>query len=359
MSFIKQQGFVTGNAGGGGNATVPGDAPVQPPQAYVNMIPQLIRLSGLDAPEVIAYVPFTAMGITRFDATDPILAPLLYHSDINELNLCDNAIPTEDVDALLSKVLSYGNFYSVFLNGGTNGIPTGGWLSPDLLTLVESNVSGSLAINVPGGSFIIDPNSNLLTAENCATNVEEIDTLLEALANSTRTFTGFTMVLSGPDMAVPTLGEAWVAGHAEIEIPVGYVTGELASITFGGGVLFKVILDDSIDMIDSFQSGQDVTIGIMDSPSVGDIAAKVVTVYSDPLVGTMSVAGAIITIQTSFANGEYLLLSDETGTATLLNAGSHFVKSPLVTAILNAHGGQITVMEYVDRISGAKEAVTY
>lgn len=113
--------------GGGGNATVPNDAPIQPAQAFVDAFGGEIS-SGLFA-KAGRYI-FSNSGIESLNA-DEIFAAFLNGEVIDDLIvlLDGNALDTQSIDGVLS-VLGAGQAANggapgyLDLSGGTNAAPS-------------------------------------------------------------------------------------------------------------------------------------------------------------------------------------------------------------------------------------------
>lgn len=128
-------------SGGGGNATVPEDAPIQPPQAFVDVFSD---------PEVFSDAnsnglwDFSNHGITYIRDTDAFLYPLAalanYSYGSARFNFSENALPVENVDAILAKLGSIGFSNGVLnLSGGTNAEPTLDVPSSEAMFTLDAN----------------------------------------------------------------------------------------------------------------------------------------------------------------------------------------------------------------------------
>jgi hypothetical protein len=104
------------------NATVPNDAPIQPPQAFVDNIAKFIG-GGVNPS-----VDISSQGITHLDGVTVMIG---WAQDVEsagahfDLNASVNAIPTSDVDSLLAQfILSGITTAALDVSGGTSGLPT-------------------------------------------------------------------------------------------------------------------------------------------------------------------------------------------------------------------------------------------
>lgn len=121
---------------GGGNATVPNDASVQPPQSFVDSyavyINSIIQSMGVG-------IDFTGLGITYISssfvaATIQIQAAI--PADIYAV-LANNALTSEVIDVILNDVDTTainGGFLDI--SGGTNAAPTGGAANANIISLL-------------------------------------------------------------------------------------------------------------------------------------------------------------------------------------------------------------------------------
>lgn len=121
-----------------GNATVPSDAPIQPPQAFVDNALALKSFDGLT---------LSNKGITYFSGT------LLYDGSIGYYPVADsfgsrdvlldgNALSAASVNSILAAAALYESDYApgdgaLDLSGGTNAAPTGQGLT-DKATLISA-----------------------------------------------------------------------------------------------------------------------------------------------------------------------------------------------------------------------------
>ncbi len=123
-------------ASSGGNATVPADAPIQPPQAFVDTVALLLttldfRFSGLD---------LNGKGITSLDGG--LLATWSVAREnsgaAHAIDLSFNAVPSAGINALLAALASADvGPGSVDLSGPQMGPPTGQGLT-DKATLIAN-----------------------------------------------------------------------------------------------------------------------------------------------------------------------------------------------------------------------------
>lgn len=131
------------------NALVPMDAPIQPPQAFVNCT----ILEVLLAIRATSTIDWSNREITFLDSSN---GGLLFqidkvYSSLNgvgvALNLSGNAIV--NVDDILAILASNGNMGGILnLSGGTTVDPTGGLANADLVTLGNNGWSGF--VNIAG-----------------------------------------------------------------------------------------------------------------------------------------------------------------------------------------------------------------
>lgn len=139
------------------NATVPNDAPIQPPQAFVDHIR---KFSG-----VLYEVDISNSSIThldRFMVGDFAVVVAAFSTNL-ELNASGNNLPLSDVDNLLAHLAS--NFDgSPFLVGSTldlSGVnmttPTDGVNNVDAQTLVNTTNQWVIYINVGGVKTLVTP----------------------------------------------------------------------------------------------------------------------------------------------------------------------------------------------------------
>lgn len=134
--------------GGGGNATVPEDAPIQPPQAFVDAAPKIAASSAGSQP-----LNLSGMGITRYNAQliddnayETYLGfAVLFAALTGEgsgANLSNNSIGVEDINGLLNFLAGYCSSYPNGILNISSQIPpappTGGAANSNLLTL-QSN----------------------------------------------------------------------------------------------------------------------------------------------------------------------------------------------------------------------------
>jgi hypothetical protein len=131
------------SSGGSGNATVPDDAPIQPPQAFVDNIRFSPSFDGTG-------LDLHSKGITHISSSllygDTVTPPSwarfarVFESDTN-VKLNGNALPESDVNSILAAAVSFdvsygpGLAWSLDLSGGTNAAPTGQGLT-DKATLI-------------------------------------------------------------------------------------------------------------------------------------------------------------------------------------------------------------------------------
>jgi hypothetical protein len=107
---------------GGGNATVPNDAPILPAQAFVDNIAKFIGGG------VTHSINISNQGITHLDGEMVMIGWAQDVESANahfDLNASGNAIPTSDVDSLLAQfILSQIHTAVLNVSGGTSGLPT-------------------------------------------------------------------------------------------------------------------------------------------------------------------------------------------------------------------------------------------
>jgi len=106
------------------NATVPGDAPIQPAQAFVDVMTALNTLFNTNT------FDFSGKGITSITNFDWLKAPATYDSQAGPLpvSFANNAMDVASIDATLA-FLAELNFFlnlpsTLNLSGGTNATPT-------------------------------------------------------------------------------------------------------------------------------------------------------------------------------------------------------------------------------------------
>lgn len=190
------------NPPGGGNATVPNDAMIQPPQAYVDNIEQFTVINGdLD---------LSNKGITRFLGNvggSPYVNYLgNQHDNGNSptLNFTGNAIPTGDINGIVQVIFDNGNIIAGFdLSGGTNGIPTNGAANPQLWTIGLTLTNGNTAKwNIRGGTIAIGGGNSAGTTNGSLTQAE-VDALLDFL-NFNYSGQSFNIDIGTGTIATPT-----------------------------------------------------------------------------------------------------------------------------------------------------------
>ena len=131
------------SSGGGGNATVPVDAPIQPPQAFVDALSARVVAGDMgDAAKPLFY-DFQSAGITA-------LSPAFIQSSLTSggvfgyfiLNLSDNALTASSVNAILAACVGQaGDFFdgaTLNLSGQTPPAPPTGQGLTDKATLISA-----------------------------------------------------------------------------------------------------------------------------------------------------------------------------------------------------------------------------
>lgn len=108
--------------GGSGNATVPPDAPIQPPQAFVDCNTQLFQFGNAN---------FSTIPVSRFDGTlagNFVQFEVLLGGDPNfVVNNAGSSLPVGDINGTLSTIAGLIGIVgpgSIDLSGGTNAAPT-------------------------------------------------------------------------------------------------------------------------------------------------------------------------------------------------------------------------------------------
>lgn len=119
----------------GGNATVPSDAPIQPPQAFVDCNTQLFQFGNAN---------FSTIPVSRFDGTlagNFVQFEVLLGGDPNfVVNNAGSSLPVGDINGILSAIAGLIGIVgpgSIDLSGGTNAAPTGQGLT-DKQTLIDA-----------------------------------------------------------------------------------------------------------------------------------------------------------------------------------------------------------------------------
>lgn len=113
---------------GGGNATVPADAPIHPPQAFVDNIREFSKFTS-DG------LVLSDRGITYLDPalivdmnTDGGWFPIaLSYSGFPSINLSGNVLSVANINAILEAIVYFGpaGNYTLNLSGNGMGAPTG------------------------------------------------------------------------------------------------------------------------------------------------------------------------------------------------------------------------------------------
>lgn len=109
------------------NASVPANAPIQPPQAFVEALGYQLQNVG----QISFYFP--NVGIIDFN---PDLAGWSWDA-ILEVRLDGNALNSASVNRVLSALVAAGNTVTCNLSGGTSAAPTGQGLT-DKATLISN-----------------------------------------------------------------------------------------------------------------------------------------------------------------------------------------------------------------------------
>lgn len=119
--------------GGTGNATVPADAPIQPPQAFVDAYPLFLNAFGDET-----QLNLSGIGITHLDPNllNSYLSAQTHAYGAASVDLSGNALDAAEVNTLLYVCTGFPPG-TLDLSGGTNAAPTGQGLV-DLQTLRDA-----------------------------------------------------------------------------------------------------------------------------------------------------------------------------------------------------------------------------
>lgn len=207
------------SSGGGGNATVPNDAPIQPAQAYVDNI---IYFTNLDNGYPTMPLPLSNKGITFLDAD---LIHRWFARTWQVANLSGNALSESNVNAILARLVadsdSAYNASEINLSGGTNAAPT---ITPAaaIASSGESNINVSPLfdreqpqLGKPTYGDSVDGNSD--TVQIVYTN-SQIPLAAGGLSDSTPKWViydpnGDIIYFSTDDVAYPWLITTWQRGR--------------------------------------------------------------------------------------------------------------------------------------------------
>lgn len=124
------------------------DAPIQPPQAFVDVMSDEAFWDGMDSAFVFNFADY---GITSIDTTHPFFFVLLFYSLINGGSQSfggTNTLSTANVDAILAVVANSGLIALLNLYGPSMGEPTGGAANADIATIVTNG--GMVIVNIGG-----------------------------------------------------------------------------------------------------------------------------------------------------------------------------------------------------------------
>ncbi len=122
-------------SGGGGNATVPEDAPILPFQVAATILCDPEFLLTLQDGSISC----NGLGLIHLDSAWLASADNVVSNagSTSQFDFGGNAIPTEDIDACLAALANNGHANGVYnFGGGTNGAPTGGASNSDYLALI-------------------------------------------------------------------------------------------------------------------------------------------------------------------------------------------------------------------------------
>jgi hypothetical protein len=197
--MLKQapfQPFGHAASGGGGNATVPNDAPILPVQAFVDASYQFgnSRTAGLS---------LSNKSITKISAW----ISNSYAGAVNGIDLSSNALNQSEVNGILSFLsgsTGEGHSGTFDLSGGANATPTNGAANADAWNLnieiggdafVRFNVH-SIPVSISAGSTLADFSGNAMSAS-------EVNALLAFLVANYPDLM-WTLDLSGGTNAAPT-----------------------------------------------------------------------------------------------------------------------------------------------------------
>lgn len=190
-----------------GNATVPNNAPIQPPQAFVDVAAKFVY-GAHNSNSTTANA--SGAGITTLGAGFPVNFAYYvtnFLSSVPTLDCSNNALSTASVDAILTGLgaLSVTGTPTLKLHGGSNATPTGGAESTALWTLLSLGSPWHVLFNIHGTSVDCDPTNQSFNFSGNSMTAGEVTALLTYIAAN---WSGDIAILdlSGGTTAAPTGG---------------------------------------------------------------------------------------------------------------------------------------------------------
>lgn len=210
----------------GGNATVPNDAPIQPPQAFVDLFPQIV---GTDPTKFCGYtsiIDLSNRGMTK--CSGDYLHTGIVNGGPSNIDLSGNALTLSEVDAILAVFLLNEDPATILdLSGGTNAAPTLPVFKIDFnnLTVADGSSYGFCSIN---GAPLVYFRSNAALAATMATFDGS-----DAFAN--------VGISDSPTKQQIITKLVAIGGGKITQIPINYVTVGGAGTSAANGNYFRAL----------------------------------------------------------------------------------------------------------------------